>query len=46
MKRIAPDHWLLPVCAYVPQSAWLLNASIQDKYVLLLTLVVLSAAAA
>ncbi|CAD6588427.1 MAG: hypothetical protein CYPHOPRED_004384 [Cyphobasidiales sp. Tagirdzhanova-0007] len=31
MHNITEDRWLIPVCAYVPQSAWLLNASIQDN---------------
>lgn len=31
MKRIPEEDWLLPVCAYVPQTSWLLNATIQDK---------------
>lgn len=30
-SKIAEDDWILPVCAYVPQSSWLLNASIQEK---------------
>ncbi|KAL1665993.1 P-loop containing nucleoside triphosphate hydrolase protein [Schizophyllum commune] len=29
---IAPDSWIVPgVCAYVPQAAWLRNASIKDN---------------
>ncbi|KZT35927.1 hypothetical protein SISSUDRAFT_1064088 [Sistotremastrum suecicum HHB10207 ss-3] len=29
---IAPDEWIVPgICAYVPQSAWLQNASIKDN---------------
>jgi hypothetical protein len=31
MHTIPEKDWVLPVCAYVPQSSWLLNASIQDK---------------
>ncbi|KAG8904640.1 hypothetical protein FRB99_001405, partial [Tulasnella sp. 403] len=32
LKYIAPEDWVVPgVCAYVPQSAWLQNASIKDN---------------
>lgn len=32
LKHIPDDEWIVPgVCAYVPQSAWLQNATIKDN---------------
>jgi hypothetical protein len=32
LKSIPEDEWVVPgVCAYVPQTAWLQNASIRDN---------------
>jgi ABC-type multidrug transport system fused ATPase/permease subunit len=30
-ENIMSENWLQPYCAYVPQSAWLQNASVKDN---------------